>query len=192
MTSPPVPLQAQPGSRLDVWMNRLFLGPWTLGIIWLVILLADISKRKSLGWAFSGQVIDNESFLHLVRHLSGGWWGTGGWTQAINAPVGTVIHWTYPYDLFLALVRAPLGLLMDDPRLSLGIAGAWSSAIPTLVAMLVLYRVGCVWRDRAAGMALALLYLVAPPILSYSNIGRADHHSLTLMMSVLFLAAIFF
>lgn len=158
--------------------------------IWFLLILASADKKIKQAGFFSGHVLDTDSFMHLTRHLAGDWWRSGGWTDRINAPFGAVVHWTYPYDIFLAVIAAPIRLFVPAPISALAIAGAWSSALATLIAMLILHDFGTRLRHRIAGTVLALLYLSALPVLSYSSLGRADHHSLTLLMAVIFLTAL--
>jgi hypothetical protein len=174
-------------------MGKIFLGPGAVVFFWLLVTLAEMNTRIPIASGFSGQFMtDNDSYMHLVRALGGDWWGRGGWTDRVNAPFGTVIHWTYPYDFLLTILHAPLKWWISDEKISLSFAGAWSSAIPCLLAMLALYKFGCHLRDRAAGIALAMLYIGGPVVLGYSNIGRADHHSLTMMVTIFFLVATYF
>lgn len=175
------------GRNLDQTISRLCVNRVMLSLVWLIITLIGCNPEIRKAGFFSGMVNDPDSYLHLVRHWQGNWWQTGGWTDRINAPYGTVIHWTIPYDLFLWLIRAPLSLIVSDSRQALAVAGAWSSAIPALISMHILYGFGRSYRDRATGFVMAVLYMTAPPIMWYSCLGRADHHSLTLMCSVAFL-----
>lgn len=130
---------------------------------------------------------DTDGYMRIVRVqelLDGG----VGWFEShaprSNTPFGHSMHWTRPMDIALLALALPLRVLLD-PADALYFAGVLVGPLLHILFLLAVY-----WAARSllqAGPAAlaALLAAVQPVIVSYSAAGRADHHTLILLVATL-------
>jgi hypothetical protein len=128
---------------------------------------------------------DSDAYMRLARvlHLHDG----GAWFDPreprVNPPEGHVQHWTRPLDALLlagAWLLQPFfgferalhlwGVLISPALLALAVVAlAWAAA-PAL--------------DRDSRLLACLVLLTQPTVLSYTSIGRPDHHSILLLLAL--------
>ena len=176
----PLPLEPTPG------LGWLVLLPLTL----LILLQTMVALSGAVG-ASGGDFADPDAYMRLARvhHLAEG----GAWFDArfprINPPEGHVQHWTRPLDLLLlagaGLVQPWLGL-----DRAIWLAGMLVSPLLLAAAVLALNWAITPLVGREARLLACFLFLLQPLILAYSSLGRADHHSLLLLLFVLQLGLI--
>ncbi len=141
------------------------------------------------GWAAPGVPVgvqDPDVWLRLllVEHLHNG----GGWYERhftrLSAPEGVTNHWTRPLDLLLLVLAWPFTFFMPFKQ------ALWSSAIVYNALLLLAGLAGTLWalkplRLHAVAPWVVLgFWLTDPNILNAFLIGRADHHSLLLVLFV--------
>jgi len=135
-----------------------------------------------------GELADPDAYMRLVRvswlHETGAWYDDV--LPRINAPYGETSHWTRPLDLLL-LGPASLAAIATGPPVALYWTGVWISPVLLLLACLALaWAVRPLWADDRRLWLMAALF-VQFPLLLYSGPGRADHHTLIALMSILVL-----
>lgn len=148
--------------------SRIFVIWLVLGAIFLAIGLPRIQQ---------GQFPDPDDALRLVqvRDLLGGQSWFDLHQYRINAPDGSLMHWSRLVDIPLALV-----IMLLTPLL--GPAGAESTAliiVPMLTLGLILFLIGrLAWRlfdNEVAGLACLCIGLLTPLVFQLQPM-RIDHH----------------
>jgi len=171
--------------------DRLLLG-------WLILLPLGclILAQTLLAWTgvtpvFDGALADPDSYMRLNRvlalHEGGAWFDPRD--LRINPPEGHVQHWTRPLDALLfagAWLLEPflgfrdalyaLGVLLSPLVLGLCLIALGWAAAPVL--------------DRDARLFACLALLMQPTVIAYSSLGRPDHHTLLLLLFILFVGQI--
>ncbi|GAB4369360.1 MAG: hypothetical protein Kow00114_29110 [Kiloniellaceae bacterium] len=134
---------------------------------------------------FEGGLIDPDSYMRLVRvqELVQGWDWFDSTIARANAPYGDTLHWTRPFDLLILLLALPASLVLELER-AIFVAGLAVSPLLQLATVLLL-----VWALRPAirpafWFLPALALFLQPGALSYSLVGRADHHAFLLLVFV--------
>jgi len=134
----------------------------------------------------AGAQLDSDGYFRLMRVavlLDGGGWYDGSIPNS-NWPFGQDLHWTRPLDALIVLLALPWALAVSMDT-ALVISGALVS--PLLHAVLCLAGVWVI-TPLVAGpvrfLAAAAL-LAQPGVMAYATAGRADHHVLVLLLSVL-------
>lgn len=136
--------------------------------------------------ALQGGLIDPDSFMRLVRvlHL----YETGAWFDGTiprsNAPYGDVLHWTRPFDVFLAAGAWLLSPAMGFPA-GLHWFGIMSAPLLTLAACFTLGWAVRPMLNREHSYFTMIVFLTQPGILVYCMAGRADHHALQFLVFIL-------
>lgn len=133
-----------------------------------------------------GDFLDPDSYMRMVRVaelMQHGHWFDSMVARA-NAPYGDVLHWTRPFDVLILLVALPASLVLGSEQ-ALYVAGLAVPPLLHLASVLLL-----IWALRplirpAVWFLPALALLLQPGALAYSILGRADHHSLLLLVFVL-------
>jgi hypothetical protein len=143
---------------------------------------------SGLGPVRPGTLADSDCYMRLVRVRD--LYDTGAWYDATvyraNVPYGLVLHWTRPLDALLLAGAVPLTLVTDFET-----ALFWWGAVlsPLLLAGTFL---ALIWAARPllarGGPLLAALFLPSSlSVLAWCMAARPDHHSLLLLLFVLFL-----
>jgi hypothetical protein len=132
-----------------------------------------------------GGLIDPDSYMRLVRVsnlMHSGQWFDDTIARA-NAPFGDILHWTRPFDVLLLLLALPASFAFN-PEQSLYIAGLVVSPLGQLAtALLLIWALRPLLRPQVWFLpAIALFF--QPGALAYSLAGRADHHSVLLLVFV--------
>jgi len=172
--------------------------PDRLPLGWLILLPLGclILAQTLLAWTgvtpvFDGALADPDSYMRLNRvlalHEGGAWFDPRD--LRINPPEGHVQHWTRPLDALLfagAWLLEPflgfrdalyaLGVLLSPLVLGLCLIALGWAAAPVL--------------DRDARLFACLALLMQPTVIAYSSLGRPDHHTLLLLLFILFVGQI--
>ena len=159
-------------------------------IAWLIMLglwaALQVTMAKTVAApVFEGELLGPDGYMRLIRvdELRS---GTGWYDSVIersNAPYGDTLHWTRPMDI-LILVVAGIAGLFTDPAQALFIAGAVISPIVLFFACFV-----AAWAARPLigtdrSILAVFILLLQPGVLSYTMLGRADHHSLQFLVFI--------
>ena len=135
-----------------------------------------------------GRIPDSDGYMWLARVEQ--LMRTGAWFDATmaraNAPYGDVLNWTRPLDAAIALLAAPLTLVVER-RAAIFVAGAAVSPLFQLATVLTL-----AWAARPLIAAptrplVALVSLANIGLFGYSLAGRPDHHALVALAIVVLL-----
>lgn len=127
-----------------------------------------------------------DSFMRMVRvtELAQHWQWFDTTIERANAPYGDVLHWTRPFDVLLLLLAQPLKLMVSGTE-ALRIAGIIVSPLVQLMTGLALiWALRPVIRPEVWFIPVVAIFL-QPGILSYSVLGRADHHALLILTFVI-------
>ena len=140
----------------------------------------------------NGGLADGDSYTRLVRieRLI----ETGGWFDntipRANAPFGTSVHWTRPFDAALVALAAPM-----MPVLGLKSALYWAGVIISplfhLLAALVMVWAMSPVLGRTGALIAGAMTGTQFGVLAFSIIGRPDHHAVfgvTVLLTLGFLA----
>lgn len=160
------------------------------------LMLAAFALHLRFGLAPEGPLVthallDTDSYVRLLRIEQ--LWQGGGWYDntiyRLGAPEGMPLHWTRPLDLMI-MAPAALAVLFGAPDAS----ALWWSALLICPLLHALSCLAAVWAARAvwprdAAWAAGIILLAQPLELSYGALGRADHHVLILLLSVLSVGA---
>ncbi len=171
------------------------LGKTHIFIPWLIIFGLWAALHAMLGQTvaapvFDGALLGPDGYMRLVRieELLGG----TGWHESLiarsNAPYGDALHWTRPMDVIILVIATVASPFLDDAQ-ALFFAGAVTSPIVAFVACLAIAWAArpVLGRDRA--ILAVFIFLLQPGVLSYTMLGRADHHSLQFVAFILCIGA---
>lgn len=145
---------------------------------------------SGLGPVRQGILADSDCYLRLVRvrelYRHGQWYDAT--IERANVPYGgkDIVHWTRPLDALLLVGAVPLALVMDFER-ALFLWGVVLSPILFAATFLALIWSSRPLLDRGGPFLAALLFPSSLAVLAYYCAGRPDHHSLLLLLFVLFL-----
>jgi hypothetical protein len=136
-----------------------------------------------------GGLVDSDSYMRVLRILDlyngAGWYDTV--TPRLGAPEGLSLHWTRPVDVLIllpALLAHLCGVPMD--RAVYWVGAAFSSVCHILACLAAAWAARPLW--PSPGHRFAALILVAnAPAFGYGVFGRADHHTLLLLLTALLL-----
>jgi len=151
------------------------------------------------GWWIAGDKIvagggfgDGDSYLRLLRveRLI----ETGNWLDITipdaNAPYGTTLHWTRIFDLVLLVVAAPIVPFLGFSKALFWAGVIVSPLIHILSAGVLVWALLPVFGLSGALFAGAVSAAQAG-ILTFSLVGRADHHTMFILISALTLGFLF-
>ncbi|MPZ12091.1 MAG: hypothetical protein GEU89_18055 [Kiloniellaceae bacterium] len=167
--------EVRPGQALPI---AALIFTWALVHLSL-ILFRDIA-------VFDADLVGPDSFMRMLRinelYQGQGWFD--GTIARANAPYGDILHWTRPFDLLVMLLALPISLVTGYEQ-ALYVAGMVISPLLQLATALAL-----IWTLRpvirpAVWFLPAVALFLQPGALSYSVLGRADHHSLLLLVFVI-------
>lgn len=162
----------------------------SLNILWapaaFCLVLQGLFLSQGISPAFEGGLIGPDSYMRLTRVLSlmegGDWFSTA--IPRSNAPYGEFLHWTRLFDALLIA-----GAWLATPFTGFADGLFWSGVLlspvlqlATLVALDWGMRPVLGGRER---VLLGLLFLLQPAVFADFMAGRADHHSMILLLFVL-------
>ena len=155
-----------------------------------LILLWALLQTATMLWheppILDGYLFGTDSYMRLVRVAdlvdSRDWFDRT--IERSNAPFGELLHWTRPLDVVLLLFALILTTFLEFSD-ALFWAGAVISPAFQLAAVLgLIWAVAPIMRtDRWLIPGAALL--PQPAVFSYGMVGRADHHSLLMLLFVI-------
>ena len=145
-------------------------------VAWQVIVLA-----LGLTPALEGRLLDVDGYTHLVRAQEladgGGWYDTT--IDRSNAPFGTPMHWTRPFDLAL-LAGAYAGAPFAGFHAALFWWGVFLPAVLQVLCALLLVWAAAPLLDPVARLFVGVVFVFQLGVSSYAMAGRPDHHLLLL------------
>jgi hypothetical protein len=168
-------------------------------VAWLLIVLfAILAICEHIFFAFrNGAVlrehglVDTDSYMRVLRIMDlyngGGWYSTV--TQKLGAPEGLSLHWTRPVDVLIllpALLVHAFGVPID--RAVYWVGAAFSSVCHILACFAAAWAARPLWPSPGHRFA-ALILLTNAAAFGYGVFGRADHHTLLLLLTALMLGA---
>lgn len=134
----------------------------------------------------SDGLIETDGYLRLVRVER--LWDTWHWFDStlprVNAPYGDTLHWTRPYDVVILIGAAPLLAFLPAKAALHASAVASTPVLLVLACLLAVWAVRPLVPTRARLLAMLVLFSQAG-ILMVSLPGRADHHTLIILLFVL-------
>jgi len=172
-------------------VGRLFR--WSLLTVCVFLwLFLHWSIPKKWPGVFTGQGLDTDCYTRLIRvqHLidSGNWFDNR--IPQYNAPFGGNLHWSRPFDVLLLA-----GTLLFKPFFPQHEALYWagvfvSPLLHILCCMAIFWATKPLMKERER-LLTVLIFILQLGIISYSSLGRADHHSLIFLIYVLSLGFLF-
>jgi hypothetical protein len=140
-------------------------------------------------------LVDPDSYMRVMRivalHHGDPWYDT--MTMRVGAPEGLSLHWTRPVDILIlvpALVAHLFG--MDVDRAIYWIGAAFSPICHILACLAAAWAAKPLWstpETRGGYRFAALILLTNAAAFGYGVFGRADHHTLLLLLTALMLGA---
>ena len=159
--------------------------PWLI-ILGLWMVLHGVMAVKVDPRILDGQLTGPDEYMRLIRvaELRDG----GGWYDNViersNAPYGDALHWTRPLDVLILSGAYALSSFLSAEDALFVSGAAISPAIALLMCIAAVWAfVPLLGKERSV-LAAAIL-LVQPAVLAYTAAGRADHHGLLFLLSVL-------
>jgi hypothetical protein len=134
---------------------------------------------------FEAGLLGPDSYMRMLRitELYEGWNWFDGTIARANAPFGDTLHWTRPFDILVMLLALPAALVVSYPE-ALFFAGVVVSPLLQLTTGLAaIWALRPLIRPGIWFLPVIALFL-QPGALAYSILGRADHHSLLLLIFV--------
>ena len=138
-----------------------------------------------------GGLIDPDSYMRVLKIMDlyhgAGWYDTV--TPKLGAPEGLSLHWTRPIDVMIlipALIAHLLGA--DVGRAVYWIGAGFSSLCHILACLAVAWAARPLWPTPGHRFA-AVILLTNAAAFGYGTFGRADHHTLLLLLTALMLGA---
>ena len=136
-----------------------------------------------------GLSFDPDSYMHLARFRDGIGIFHGGYFPRDNAPYGTVVPWTAPFDGALALFYAVGRLFADSPGALFFAARVVSPFFCATIGPIMFFGLRPFFSLRARTV-IGGLAATAPQLVAFSLPGDADHHAMEVWLSVLFAVAL--
>lgn len=135
---------------------------------------------------FESGLIGPDSYMRLLRvtELYQTWDWFDGTIDRANAPYGDTLHWTRPFDMLIMLLALPASFAMSFEK-AIYVSGIVVSPLLQLTTGLALaWAMRPLIRPEVWFLPAVALFL-QPAALAYSIAGRADHHSLLLLVFVI-------
>ena len=157
-----------------------------------VLILVQVLVAKVTGGYDMASLADPDAYMRLVRvqALEGG----ASWFDSREARIGPatgghVQHWTRPLDLLLWL-GARLLAPASGFESALLLTGQLISPVMLGLAILALNWASAPLLARQERFLACLLLLLQPAVLGYGGLGRADHHSILLLLFLIALGLV--
>ena len=162
----------------------------------LIALFAALAIAEHIFFAFkNGAVlrdhglVDTDSYMRVLRILDlyngAGWYNT--MTDRLGAPEGLSLHWTRPVDILIllpALLAHGFGVPID--RAVYWVGAGFSTLCHVLACFAAAWAAKPLWPSPGHRFA-ALILLTNAAAFGYGIFGRADHHTLLLLLTALML-----
>jgi hypothetical protein len=169
-------------------------------IAWLLVgLFAALAIGEHIFFAFkNGAVVrdhglvDTDSYMRVLRIMDlyngAGWYDT--MTDRLGAPEGLSLHWTRPVDILIllpALLAHAFGVPID--RAVYWVGASFSSICHVAACFAAAWAAKPLWPSPGHRFA-ALILLTNAAAFGYGIFGRADHHTLLLLLTALMLGCL--
>ena len=153
--------------------------------VWLLLQVAVLVIHSSP--VLTGGLVGTDSYMRLVRLtelLANGQWYDSTIARS-NAPYGEVLHWTRPFDVLLIILAAPVALFTGWQ------SGLYWASVVVSPFLLLSCGLSLIWAMAPLlrpnrWLLPAIAIFIQPAILTYSLLGRADHHGLLLLVFVFY------
>ncbi|GAB4392459.1 MAG: hypothetical protein Tsb0032_08140 [Kiloniellaceae bacterium] len=135
---------------------------------------------------FEAGLVGPDSYMRMLRvsELFHSWDWFDSTIDRANAPYGDTLHWTRPFDLLIIALALPASLAVG-PDQALYLAGIVVSPLLQLAtALALIWALRPLIRPEVWFLPVIALFL-QPGALAYSILGRADHHTLLLLLFVI-------
>jgi hypothetical protein len=167
---------------------------WLLAAIFVVL----AGLEHYLHAAHDGTVLsehglaDSDSYMRVLRIIDlyngSGWYDTI--TMRLGAPEGLSLHWTRPVDVLILLPALAVHLFgVDVPRTVYWVGVAFSTIFHILACLAVTWAARPLWPSPGHRFAAVILF-VNGAAFGYGEFGRADHHTVLLLLTVLMMGAV--
>jgi hypothetical protein len=138
-----------------------------------------------------GGLVDTDSYMRVLRivdlYHGAGWYNT--MTMRLGAPEGLSLHWTRPVDIMILLPALAAHLFgADVPRAIYWVGAGFSTVCQVLACLAVAWAARPLWPSPGHRFA-AVILLANGTAFGYAVFGRADHHTLILLLTVLMMGA---
>ncbi len=150
-------------------------------VLWVIFVLLRFDP--------GGLYFDPDSYMRLARFRDGNGIFNGGFFFRDNAPYGTVVPWTMPFDGALAIVYAICRAFTDQSGALYCAARVVSPFFCATIAPIMFFGLRPFFSVRAR-VVTAALAATAPVLILFSLPGDADHHAMVAWLSVLFAVAL--
>lgn len=153
-------------------------------LVLVVVVLVAVTQTGSFSLS-NRDLVDTDGYMRYVRIEQ--LLETGAWFDSTisrsNFPLGDELHWTRPLDAFVLGLNLLLAPFLGEDSLY------WAAAInaPLLLVVLgvAMYRAFGRYVEREARPLLMFGVVALPFVLSYSRLGRVDHHVLIMLLFVI-------
>ncbi len=159
-----------------------------LVVAWAAVqLAAPLSLGVEL---YRGAQLDSDGYTRLLRvqQLLAG----EGWFQTrlvhSNWPWGDPNHWTRPLDVLIVGLALPVTPLLGSAG-ALTLAGSLVSPLLHLAACIAMFWAVAPVASREARVFAMPALLAQPGALAYGTLGRADHHMLLVLLTLVAIGA---
>ena len=135
----------------------------------------------------TGELLGNDGYMRLLRVLqlseTGAWYDGTIWRD--NAPHGTALHWTRPFDVLLLAGAHAL-----EPFLGFRQGLYWWGVVITPILYLglvfsMVWAVAPLYSDGFRRFLLIVSILLQPLLYGLAHAARPDHHTLVMVVFVL-------
>lgn len=171
-----------PATGIRVGHVLIFLAAW--GLTQVAVAGAQFPE------VMAGAQVDSDGYFRLIRVgvlLDGGGWYNAS-IPISNWPYGQDLHWTRPLDVLIILLAAPLAVVVPAEKALLIAGGVVSPLLHAGLCLVGIWVISPLVSGPARFLAAAAL-LAQPGVMAYATAGRADHHVMVLLLSVLALGA---
>ena len=136
-------------------------------------------------------LIDTDSYMRVLKIMDlyngAGWYDTI--TTRLGAPEGLSLHWTRPVDILILLPALVVHLFgVDVSRAVYWVGACFSTVCHILACLAAAWAARPLWSSPGNRFA-ALVLLTNAASFGYGIFGRADHHTLLLLLTALMLGA---
>ena len=135
---------------------------------------------------FDAGLVGPDSYMRMLRvsELYETWNWFDGTIDRANAPYGDTLHWTRPFDVLIIALALPASLAFGAEQ-GLYVAGIIVSPLLQLAtALALIWTLRPLIRPEVWFLPVVALFL-QPGALAYAILGRADHHTLLLLVFVI-------
>ena len=156
-----------------------------------VVALFGLLVARVVPQLLEGALLDTDSYMRLVRagRLAETWDWFDSTIPRSNWPFGETLHWTRPVDVLLLLGASALAPFLGFGQ-ALHLAGVFLSPLLLLATCFAMAWAVAPLVGRRLRYYAMIAVLAQVGIMGYALPGRADHHMLILLTTVLLTGAV--